>query len=88
MGTLPTGSLISGNRQPSESDVVHDHVRLGQHEIVTITYIGVRLGTRHVKHAGTVGRTETVGGSPGSSQLSPGGRSTEMISNLGVGSRS
>jgi hypothetical protein len=33
-----------------------------------------------VKHAGTVGRGKTVGGSSGSSQLSPGGGSTEMIS--------
>jgi hypothetical protein len=35
--------------------------------------IGVRIGTRHVKHAGTVGRCETVGGSSCSGELSPGG---------------
>jgi hypothetical protein len=28
---LPTGSVASGDRQPSESDVVHDHIRLRQH---------------------------------------------------------
>jgi hypothetical protein len=32
-----------------------------------------------MKHAGTVGSGETVGGSSSSSQLSPGRRSTEMI---------
>ena len=32
-----------------------------------------------MKHAGTVGSDETVGGSSSSSQLSPGRRSTEMI---------
>jgi hypothetical protein len=29
---LPTGSVTSGNRQPATSDVVHDHVRLRQHQ--------------------------------------------------------
>jgi hypothetical protein len=38
-GTLPTGSLSSFNRQPSEPDVVHDHIRLREQEIVAIAYI-------------------------------------------------
>ncbi len=50
-------------------------------EIRAIAHIGVRIGARHVKHAGTTERRETVGCSPGSRQLSPCGRSTEMISN-------
>jgi hypothetical protein len=37
---LATGSVASGNRQPSESDIVHDHIRLRQHQIVAITCIG------------------------------------------------
>jgi hypothetical protein len=78
--TLPTGSLTSCNRQPPESDVVHDHIRLRQHQIGPIASIGVAISTRHVKHAGTAGRCETVGGSSSSGQLRPGGRSTEMIS--------
>jgi hypothetical protein len=36
VGALPTGSRSSGNRQPSEPGVVHDHIRLGQHEIGAI----------------------------------------------------
>jgi hypothetical protein len=33
-----------------------------------------------VQHAGTTGGRETVGGSAGSGELSPGGRSAKMIS--------
>jgi hypothetical protein len=33
---FPTGSLSSGNGQPSESDVIDDHIRLHQHQIVAI----------------------------------------------------
>ena len=33
---LPTGSLTSCNRQPSESDVVHDHIRFRQHQIAPV----------------------------------------------------
>ena len=36
MRTLATGSVTSGNGQPSESDVVHDHIRLRQHQIAAI----------------------------------------------------
>ena len=80
VGALPTGSVASCNRQPSESDVVHDHIRLRQHQIVAVACIGVSIGARHMQHAGTTESGETVGGSSGSSQLSPGGGSTEMIS--------
>ncbi len=80
VGALPTGSVTSCNRQPSESDVVHDHIRLRQHQIVAVACIGVRIGARHVEHAGTTEGGETVGGSSCGGQLSPGGGSTEMIS--------
>ena len=77
---LATGRVTSCNPESSESDVVHDHIRLRQHQIVAITYIGVRLGARHMEHAGTTESSKAVGGPSGSSQLSPGGRSAEMIS--------
>jgi hypothetical protein len=67
-------------RQPSESDVVHDHIRFSEHQIVAITGIAVGIGARHMKHAGTAGSREAVGGSPGGSQLSPGRGPTKMIS--------
>ena len=78
--TLPTGGVTSGNPQSSESGVVDDHIRFRQHQMVAIACIGVRLRTRHMKHAGTTEGGETVGGSSCGSQLSPGGGSTEMIS--------
>jgi hypothetical protein len=58
----------------------HDHIRLRQHQTVAITYIGVRLGARHMEHRGTTESSKAVGGPSGSSQLSPGGRPAEMIS--------
>jgi hypothetical protein len=76
---LPTGSVASRHREPSEPDVVHDHIRPCERQIAAITCIGVRVGARHVINAGTVERGETVGGPSGSSQLSPGRGSTEMI---------
>jgi hypothetical protein len=63
VAALPTGSVTAGNRQPSESDVVHDQVGPGQHQIVAIACSGVRIGTRHVKHLGTTEGGESVGGS-------------------------
>jgi hypothetical protein len=75
-----TGSITSCHRQGSNSNVVHDHIRLRKHQIGPITGIGIRIGTRHVKHPGTPEGRETVGGSSASSQFSPGRRSTEMIS--------
>jgi hypothetical protein len=77
---LPTGSITSGNRQPPEPDIVHDHIRFRQHQICAITCIGVRVRPRHVEHTGKTEGGETVGGSSRSSELSPGGGSTEMIS--------
>jgi hypothetical protein len=68
---LPPGSVRASDRQPSDSDVVHDHIRLRQHQISAIASIGVSIGAWHVKHAGTVGRGKAVGCSSGSSQLSP-----------------
>jgi hypothetical protein len=80
MGVVPTGSVASCNRQSSEPNVVHDHIRLSQHQIVTVACIGVRVGAKPVKHAGTTQGSKTVGGSPGSRQLSTRGLSSEMIS--------
>jgi hypothetical protein len=80
VGALPTSSLISCHRQPPESNVVHDHIRLRQHQIVAVACVGVPIRTGHVKHAGTEGG-EAVGGSSSSRELSPGGCSPEMISN-------
>jgi hypothetical protein len=51
--TSPTSSVTSGNLQSSESGVVHDHIRLRQHEMVAVACICVRLGARHVMHTGT-----------------------------------
>ena len=75
-----TTSVAAGNCESSESDIVHDHIRLRQHQIVAITYIGVRVGALHMKYTGTTESGETVGGSPGGGELSSGGRSTKMIS--------
>jgi hypothetical protein len=60
---LPTRSLTACNRQPSDSELVHDHIRLRQHEIAAVTWISVRIGARHVEHVGTAEGGETVGGS-------------------------
>jgi hypothetical protein len=77
---LPTGGLTSSDSQPSESDVVHDHIRLRQHQIVAVACIVIDIPARHVKHAGTTEGGETVGGSSCGSQLGTGGRAAEMIS--------
>ena len=66
--------------QSSEPDVVHDHIRPGQHQIIPIACVVVRLSSRHVQHLGTTQPGETVGGSSGTNQLGPGRGSTEMIS--------
>jgi len=80
VGALPTGSGTPRNRQPTESDVVHDHVGLGQDQIVAITGAGVRIRTGHMQHADPHERGETLGGSPCGGELSTGRGSTEMIS--------
>ena len=79
--TLATSSLTSGNRQPSESDVVHDHIGLRQHEIVAVTFIVVGIGAGHMEHPGTTQRGETVGGSSCAGKFSSGGLSTKVIGN-------
>jgi hypothetical protein len=58
-----TTSVAAGNCESSESDIVYDHIRLRQHQIVAITYIGVRVGALHMKYTGTTESGETVGGS-------------------------
>lgn len=41
--TLPTGSVTSCYGQSSESSVVHDHIRPGQHEIAAIARIVIGI---------------------------------------------
>jgi hypothetical protein len=67
VAALPTGSLTACNRQPSESDVVHDHTRHRQHQD-PIARIGVRILAGYTEHTGTTEGREAVGGSSGSSQ--------------------
>jgi hypothetical protein len=66
-----TTSVAAGNCESSESDIVHDHIRLRQHQIVAITYIGVRVGAGRVQHLGTTEGSETVGGSSSGGELGP-----------------
>jgi hypothetical protein len=80
VGALPADGVPASNRQPSESNLVQDHVRLRHHQIVAIAYIGVRIRTRDVKHAGTAQPNEATSRWSGSSEFSPGGGSAEMIS--------
>jgi len=78
-----TGSVTACNRQPSESDVGHDHIRLGQHQVGAVTCIVIGTGARHVEDTGTTQLGETVGGSSCGGELSSGWGSAEMISNGG-----
>jgi hypothetical protein len=80
VGVLPTGGITSCYGQTSESDVVHDHVRLRQNQIVAVARVGVGIGTRYMQDAGTTERGKAVGGPSCSGELSSGGGSTEMIS--------
>jgi hypothetical protein len=80
VGAPPTGSVTTCNRQPPEPDVAHDHIRLREHQIGAVACIGFPIGTRHMKRAGTTEGGETVGGTSCGGQLSPGGRSAQMIS--------
>jgi len=68
---LPAGSVASCNRQSSESDVVHDHIWLRQHQIRAVACIVIRIGARYMDHLGTTEGGETVGGSSSGGQLSP-----------------
>jgi hypothetical protein len=78
--TPSTGSVTSCNPQSSESDAVHDHIRLRQRQIGAITRIGVHVRTGHVQHAGTTRRRKTVGSSSCGSKFSTVRCSAEMIS--------
>ena len=78
--TLPPDRVAAGDSESSESDVVHDHIRLRQHQIGSIAGIAVRIGARHTQHPGTTDSRETVSGSSCSGELSSGGSSTKMIS--------
>jgi hypothetical protein len=80
VGTLPTSNVTSCNPQPSDSDVVHDHIRLRQHQIAAISRIGLCIGARRVQHLGTTKRGEIMGGSSCGSELGPRGASTKVIS--------
>jgi hypothetical protein len=80
VGALSTGSVTSCHCQSADSDVVHDHIRLGQHQGVGVACIVVGIGARHAVHVGTTEGDETVGGSSSSIELSPSGGSTKMIS--------
>jgi hypothetical protein len=78
MRVLPAAGAAFCNRQSPESDVVHDHIRFRQHQVVAVACIGI--GTRHVQHMGTTETSETMGGSSCGVELSPGGGSSEVIS--------
>jgi|SRR5215211_5536329 len=80
VGALPTGGLTSSDSQPSQSDVVHDHVRLRQHQIGPITRIAIRILAGHMEHTGTTKSGEAVGCPSRGVELSSGGNSAEMIS--------
>ena len=80
VGALATSGVTSCNPQPSEPGVVHDHIRLRQHQVAVIACIVAAISARHMEHAGTTEGGETVGSSACGSQLSPGGHSAEMIS--------
>jgi hypothetical protein len=59
---------------------VHDHIRLRQHQISAIAFIGVRIRTGQVKDPGMTKGGEAMGGSSGGGEFSPGWSSAEMIS--------
>jgi hypothetical protein len=80
VGAFPIGSVTACSRQPTESGVVHDHIRFGQHEISTVTRSGVRICARQVQYPATAEGGKSMGCSPSGSEFSPGGGSTEMIS--------
>ena len=78
--TPSTGSVTSCGPQPSESYVVHDNIRLREHQVAVIACIVVAIGARHMEHAGTTRCRGTVGGSSCGGEFSPCGDSTKMIS--------
>ena len=54
MRTLATGSFTSCNREPSEPDVVDDHVGLRQHQIVAVACVTLGLGEPASARSGKV----------------------------------
>ena len=72
MGAFPTGGVTFRQSQPSEPNVVDDHIRLRQHQIGVVACIGLCIGARHMKHTCTTEAGETVGGGSGSGELSSG----------------
>ena len=70
----------ASNRQPSESDVLHDHVGPREHQIAAVARSVVGIGARYMEHAGTTDGGEAVDSTSCGSELSPGWGSPEMIS--------
>jgi hypothetical protein len=73
-------SVVSCNPESSESDIVHDHVRPGQHQIAAITRSVIGIGAWYMEYAGPAEGRETVGCSSCRGELRSGGGSTKMIS--------
>jgi hypothetical protein len=73
-------ALLPATPSPRRVGVVHDHIQLGQDEIVAITYIVVRIGAGDIMHAGTAEGGEIVGRSSGGGELSSVEGAGEMIS--------
>jgi hypothetical protein len=57
---LPIGSVTSRHSKFSTSDVVHDHIRLRQHQMVAIACMVVAIGASHMEHAGPTEGGETM----------------------------
>ena len=52
----PPGRLSAGNRQPSETDIVHDHVGPGEHQIVAVARTAPANGSAPSSFAGSFPR--------------------------------
>ena len=76
--TPTTGPVVARNHSPSESDVVHDHIRPSQHEIVAI--VGVGIGALRIEHLRPAEGGETVGAVRRAAVSSARVGSAEMIS--------
>jgi hypothetical protein len=76
---LSTGSVAGCNRQSSESEVVHDHIRPRQHKISTLACGVVHIGAGHVEHAGATQGGETAGCPSRSRELGSCRGSAEVI---------
>ena len=78
--TLATGSVASCDCQPSEPSVIHDLVRLRLHQIVPVAPISVRIDRPPRDARGPTKGGEAGGGSSCGGEFSPGGGSTQLIS--------